>query len=81
MSKNVNNIGNRASITKAVKDVDAAYFQKVWNFSNAIKNLDRGRVKTPQEMEIRIQELFDVCSNMGMMPTYESIAVACRYSY
>lgn len=77
MSKDVNNIGNRVSLNRALKDVDIAYMQKVWDFSNAVANLDRGRIKTPQEMEERIQQLFDVCSQKGMLPTYESIAVAC----
>ena len=77
MSKDVNNIGNRCSMTKAIKDIDLAYMQKVWDFSNAVANLDKGRIKSPQEMEERIQQLFQVCSDRGMLPTYESIAVAC----
>ena len=77
MSKNVNNIGNRCSMTKATKDVDFQYLQKVWDFSNAVAALNVSRIKTPEEMEERIQQLFNVCSDRGMMPTYESIAVAC----
>ena len=77
MSKSVNNIGNRNSLAKATKDIDFQYLQKLWDFSNAVAQLDRGRIKTPEEMEVRIQELFNLCSDKGMMPTYESIAVAC----
>lgn len=81
MSSKVNNISNRCSVNKAVKDVDIVYMQKLWDFSNAVAALNVSRVKTPEEMEERIQQLFNVCSDRGMLPTYESIAVACRFAY
>lgn len=77
MSKSVNNISERASVNKALKEIDTEYFKKVWEFSNAVAALNTQRVRTPEEMEVRIQELFNLCSDRGMMPTYESIAVAC----
>ena len=77
MSKHNNDITERTSVSKAVKDIDTEYFKKVWDFSNAVAALNTFRVKTPEEMETRIQELFNLCSDRGMMPTYESIAVAC----
>ena len=82
MSRNNNDLKKTASLNREVSKIDdIEYLQKVWDFSNAIAELDTGRIKTPEEMEDRIQKLFQVCSEKGMMPTYESIAVACRYSF
>lgn len=77
MSKDVNNIGNRTSLQKALKDVDKEYISNLWKFSMQVRALDTGRVKSEEEMEDRIQKLFDLCYQTGNMPTYESIAVAC----
>lgn len=77
MSKDVNNIGNRCSIQKAVKDVDKEYISNLWKFSMQVRALNTGRVKSEQEMEERIQKLFEICYQTGNMPTYESLAVAC----
>lgn len=81
MSKDVNNIGNRSSLQKALKDVDKEYIKQTWKFALAVNALNVKRVSTPEEMEDRIQQLFDLCSSTGNVPTYESIAVACRYSF
>lgn len=81
MSKDVNNIGNRNSISKAVKNVDDAYMKKKWQFTLAVNALNVKRIQSEDEMEQRIQQLFDLCTQMNEIPTYESIAVACRYPY
>ena len=77
MSKDVNNIGNRCSIQKAVKDVDKEYLINTWKFTLAVNALNTKRIENEEEMEDRIQQLFELCSTTGNMPTYESIAVAC----
>lgn len=77
MSKDVNNISNRSSLQKALKDVDKEYIKNTWKFALAVNALNVKRVSTPEEMEDRIQQLFDLCSSTGNVPTYESIAVAC----
>lgn len=77
MSKDVNNIGNRTSLQKALKDVDKEYISNLWKFSMQVRKLDTGRIQSAEEMEDRIQKLFDLCYQTGNMPTYESIAVAC----
>lgn len=77
MSKDVNNIGERTSLKKAIKDVDIEYMRKKWAFTLAVDKLNVKRIESEKEMEERIQQLFDLCSNMGEIPTYESIAVAC----
>lgn len=78
MSKHNNDLTRTASLNREVAKIDdSEYLHKLWDFSNAVASLDTGRIKTPQEMEERIQQLFQVCSDRGMMPTYESIAVAC----
>ena len=77
MSKDVNNIGNRSSIRKAIKDVDKDYISNLWKFSMQVRALNTGRVKSADEMEKRIQQLFEICLQTGNMPTYESLAVAC----
>lgn len=81
MSKDVNNIGNRCSIQKAIKDVDKEYIKQTWKFALAVNALNTKRIQNEQEMEDRIQQLFDLCSSTGNIPTYESIAVACRYPF
>lgn len=77
MSKDVNNIGNRTSLQKAIKDVDRDYIKQTWQFALAVDALNTGRIQNEEEMEDRIQKLFDLCSKTGNVPTYESIAVAC----
>lgn len=77
MSKDVNNIENRGSIQKAIKDIDKEYLKNTWKFTLAVNALNTGRIQSEEEMEDRIQKLFELCSTTGNMPTYESIAVAC----
>lgn len=77
MSKDVNNIGNRCSLQKAVKDVDKEYISNLWKFSMQVSALNTGRVKSADEMRERIQKLFEICYKTSNMPTYESLAVAC----
>jgi len=77
MSKDVNNIGNRGSIQKAIKDVDAEYKKNKIAFAVQISKLNTHRVESPEEMEERINQMFDLCIQTGNLPSYESIAVAC----
>ena len=77
MSKDVNNIGNRTSLQKALKDVDKEYISNLWKFSMQVRALNTGRVQSADEMRERIQKLFDICFQTSNMPTYESLAVAC----
>ena len=78
MSKHNNDLTRTASLNREVAKIDdSEYLHKLWDFSNAVASLDTGRIKTPQEMEERIQQLFDLCSQMNEIPTYEAIAVAC----
>lgn len=77
MSKDVNNIGNRSSLRKALKDVDKEYISNLWKFSMQVRALNTGRVQSADEMRERIQKLFDICFQTSNMPTYESLAVAC----
>lgn len=77
MSKDVNNIGNRSSLQKAMKDVDKEYMKNLWRFSMQVAAINTGRIQSEEDMQDRIQQLFTLCSETGNMPTYESIAVAC----
>jgi len=77
VSSKVNNISNRTSVSKAVKDIDDAYMKKKWKFTLAVNALNVKRIQSEDEMEQRIQQLFDLCTEMNEIPTYESIAVAC----
>jgi len=81
MSKNMNDISNRTSVNKAIANLDLKYKQDKIKFAIEVNKLNVGRIKSEQEMEIRIQQLFDLCNRTGNVPTYESLAVACRYSY
>ena len=62
MSKDVNNIGERCSIQKAIKDVDKEYIKNLWNFSMQVAALNTHRIKNEQEMQDRIQQLFQLCA-------------------
>ena len=77
MGKNANNIANVTSVGKALANVDTKYKQDKIEFALAVNRLNTGRIKSPEEMETRIQQLFDLCKNMGNVPSYESLAVAC----
>ena len=77
MSKDVNNISNRASVNKALAGVDLKYKQDKIAFAVAVNRLNTGRIKNEEEMETRIQQLFDLCQQTGNIPSYESLAVAC----
>lgn len=77
MSKHDNDISNRTSVSKAIKDIDKEYLAKKWSFTLAVDKLNVKRIESEEEMEERIQQLFDLCSTMGEIPTYEAIAVAC----
>ncbi len=63
MSKDVNNIGNRTSLQKALKNVDKEYIKQTWQFTLAVNALNVKRIESEQEMEERIQQLFDLCSS------------------
>lgn len=77
MSKNVNNIGNRGSVQKAIQDLDLEYRKKKIAFAVQVSKLNTGRVTTPEEMRDRIEKMFELCIQTGNTPSYESIAVAC----
>lgn len=77
MSKDVNNISNRSSVNKALTNVDLKYKQNKIAFAVAVNRLNVGRIKNEEEMEDRIQQLFDLCKETGNVPSYESLAVAC----
>lgn len=62
---------------KSLTDVDIEYKRHKLKFCMQVAALDRGRVKTPQEMEERLQQLFDLCVQTGDIPNYENLAVAC----
>ena len=61
MSKDVNNISNRTSVNKAISNLDQKYRQDKIKFALQVNALNTGRVQSPQEMEDRIQQLFDLC--------------------
>ena len=63
MSKNVNNIGNRSSLQKALKDVDKEYVKNLWRFSMQVAALNTHRIQSEEEMEERIQQLFELCAS------------------
>ena len=63
MSKDVNNIGNRSSIQKALKNVDKDYIKGLWKFSMQVAALNTHRIQNEQEMEERIQQLFQLCAD------------------
>ena len=77
MSKDVNNIGNRGSVSKAIQDVDLEYRKKKIAFVVQVSKLNTARIETPEEMEERIDKLFELCIETGNIPSYECIAVAC----
>lgn len=77
MSKDVNNIGNRGSVSKAIQDVDLEYRKKKIAFVVQVSKLNTARIGTPEEMEERIDKLFELCIETGNIPSYECIAVAC----
>jgi len=77
MSKDVNNIGNRGSVQKAIQDVDLEYKKRKIAFVLQVAKLNTGRVQSPEEMRERLQNMFNLCLETGNMPTYECMAVAC----
>lgn len=77
MSKDVNNIGNRNSISKAISDVDLDYRKNKIAFAVQVAKLNTGRVQSPEEMKERFEKLFELCMQTGNLPSYEGLAVAC----
>ena len=77
MSRNNNDISNRSSVSKAIQNIDGEYMKKKWAFTLAVDKLNVKRIESEEEMEDRIQQLFNLCSQMNEIPTYEAIAVAC----
>lgn len=75
------NVGALTNPNKAVADIDIEYKRHKLQFCMQVAALNTSRVKTPQEMENRLQKLFELCIQTGDIPTYENLAVACRYSY
>lgn len=66
---------------QSLTDVDIKYKRHKLQFCMQVAALNVSRVKTPEEMEQRLQQLFDLCIQTGDIPNYENLAVACRYSY
>lgn len=66
---------------KSLTDVDIEYKRHKLQFCMQVAALNTSRVKTPEEMEERLQKLFELCIQTGDIPNYENLAVACRYSY
>lgn len=77
MSKDVNNIGNRGSIQKATQDVDIEYKKNKIAFTIQVSKLNTHRVQSPEEMQERLDQMFELCIETGNIPTYECMAVAC----
>lgn len=71
------NIGVLSNPNKAIADVDIEYKRHKLQFCMQVAALNTFRVKTPQQMEERLQQLFDLCVQSGDIPTYENLAVAC----
>lgn len=64
---------------KAIDDIE--YKRHKLQFCMQVAKLNTFRVKTPDQMQERLNQLFDLCTQTGDIPTYENLAVACRYSY
>ena len=62
MSKDVNNISNVTSVNKALAGVDLKYKQDKIKFALEVNKLNTHRIQSAQEMEERIQQLFDLCN-------------------
>ena len=83
MSKSIGkgNVGALVNPNKAAADLDAEYKRHKLQFCMQVAKLNTFRVKTPDQMQERLNQLFDLCTQTGDIPTYENLAVACRYSY
>ena len=75
------NVDALVNPNKALKDVDIEYKRHKLQFCMQVAALNISRVKTPEEMQERLNQLFQLCTQTGDIPTYENLAVACRYSY
>jgi hypothetical protein len=54
-------VTNKTSVNKAISNVDLKYRQNKIKFALQVNQLNTGRVSSEQEMEDRIQKLFDLC--------------------
>ena len=74
----VGTIANKVSVQDflSTRD-DQQYVSGLWAFTLAVNAINTGRINSPEEMEDRIQKLFDLCSKSGQIPTYENLALAC----
>lgn len=79
MSKDVNNISNKTSVNKAISNLDLKYRQNKIKFALLVNQLNTGRIQSEQEMEDRIQQLFDLCQKTREY-TYLRIS-CCRLWY
>lgn len=57
--------------------IDADYKKAKMQFSLMVAKLNTGRVQTPEAMKQRLDQVFDLCLETNMIPTYENLAVAC----
>lgn len=83
MSKSIgrSNVGALTNPNRATADVDIEYKKRKIKFCMDVAKLNTSRVQTPDEMRERLDKLFELCYQTGDIPTYENLAVACRYSY
>lgn len=61
MSEKSNFITNKTSVNKALTNVDLKYKQNKIKFALQVNQLNTGRVSSEQEMEDRINQLFELC--------------------
>lgn len=61
MSEKSNFITNKTSVNKALTNVDLKYKQNKIKFALQVNQLNTGRIQSEQEMEDRINQLFELC--------------------
>ena len=54
-------VTNKTSVNKALTNVDLKYKQNKIKFALQVNQLNTGRVSSEQEMEDRINQLFELC--------------------
>ena len=54
-------VTNKTSVNKAISNVDLKYRQNKIKFALQVNQLNTGRIQNEQQMEDRIQQLFDLC--------------------
>lgn len=54
-------VTNKTSVNKALTNVDLKYKQNKIKFALQVNQLNTGRIQSEQEMEDRINQLFELC--------------------